>query len=201
MTALFAACRSSWPGQVLYHALFVAQGLDGIEPGCFPCRIDAEKQADADGETEGNDNRRCRDDRLEEPRFGNGQGDADTAGDTQEAADNTDDDRFDEELHHDILEGGPESLADADFPCPFRYRHHHDIHDADTADDEGNGGDAPQEQCQHGRRAGHGFHEAGQIADRESPVMWWRWRSSVSTSLWTCSILSELETWMLMDRT
>ena len=34
-----------------------------------------------------------------------------------------------------------------------------------------------------------------------SPVMWWRWRSSVSTSLWTCSILSELETWMLMDRT
>ena len=100
----------------LYHALFVAQGLDGIEPGCFPCRIDAEKQADADGETEGNDNRRCRDDRLEEPRFGNGQGDADTAGDTQEAADDTDDDRFDEELHHDILEGGPESLADADFP-------------------------------------------------------------------------------------
>lgn len=169
VAALFAAWHSSWlrPGPSYSPSLFVAQGFDGIEAGRFPRRIDAEEQADADGEAEGNDDRCRRDDRLEESGFCNGKGDADAAGDAQQAADDTDDDRFDEELHHDILEGGAQGLADADFPCPFCDRYHHDVHDADATDDKGDSGNASQKQGQHSRRAGHGFHEAGQVADGE----------------------------------
>ena len=58
-------------------------------------------------------------------------------------------------------------FTDADFPRPFSDGDHHDIHDTDAADDERNGGDTAQEEGQHGRRAGHGFHEARQVADVE----------------------------------
>ena len=147
--------------------LFIPQGFDGVEFGCFPGRVDAEEEADADGEAEGDDDRCCRDDCLEEARLGDSQGDADAAGDAQEAADDADDDGFDEELHHDVLEGRAQGFTDADFPRPFSDGDHHDVHDADAADDERNGGDTAQEEGQHGRRAGHGFHEARQVADVE----------------------------------
>ena len=116
--------------------LFIPQGFDGVEFGCFPGRVDAEEEADADGEAEGDDDRCRRDDCLEEARLGDSQGDADAAGDAQEAADDADDDGFDEKLHHDVLEGRAQGFTDADFPRPFGDGDHHDVHDADAADDE-----------------------------------------------------------------
>ena len=70
-------------------------------------------------------------------------------------------------MKHDIVVGSAECLAYADFARSFRYGHHHDIHDTDTADEQRYSGDAGEHQCQHGAGAGHCFHNAGEIAHSE----------------------------------
>ena len=48
----------------------------------------------------------------------------------------------------------PMAPADADLPGALRHRHQHDVHDADAAHHQGDGGDAAQHQGDHGHAAG-----------------------------------------------
>ena len=45
-------------------------------------------------------------------------------------------DRFDEELQQHVARHGADREARTDLARPLRHRHEHDVHDADTADDQ-----------------------------------------------------------------
>ena len=114
----------------------IPQGIDRVKAGSFAGRIDAEEETDTDGEREGYEDRRRRDDGLEFADMRDGDGDGATKSDAEDAADDSHDDGFDEELQHDVAEGRAERLPYADLTRALRDRDHHDVHDADAADEE-----------------------------------------------------------------
>ena len=63
-------------------------------------------------------------------------------GNAQQAADGAGGTRFDDELPHDVAAFGPQGLSNADLPCPFSDGDQHDIHNADAAYHQGDGGNA-----------------------------------------------------------
>ena len=72
---------------------------------------------------------------------GNEEGGDITEDEAHEAADNTENEGFKEELEHDVAGAGADGFADADFACALRNRDEHDIHDANATDDEGDASD------------------------------------------------------------
>ena len=53
-----------------------------------------------------------------------------------EATDDAKDERFEEELKHDVAGAGADGFADTNFAGALRNGDEHDIHDANAADDE-----------------------------------------------------------------
>ena len=66
-------------------------------------------------------------------------------GDTEQAADAADHAGFDQELGDDALALGTDGLADTDLPGALGDGDQHDVHNADAADGQGDGGNAAQE--------------------------------------------------------
>src|SRR5262249_45540603 len=92
---------------------------------------DAEEDADAAGDGEGDDHRAGVDDRVPFEGGGDGNDDADAEGEAEEAAEEGDEGGLDEELLEDQLLGGAEGFADADLARALGDRHQHNVHDAD----------------------------------------------------------------------
>ena len=57
-------------------------------------------------------------------------------------------DRLDQELLGDVAPLGPQGAANADLPGPLGDRGEHDVHDADAADQERDGGDRAQDDAE-----------------------------------------------------
>ena len=65
-------------------------------------------------------------------------------GDADEAAQSTQDGGLHQELPHDLPPGRADGLLDADFPGPLRDGDQHDVHDTDSAHQQGDARDAAQ---------------------------------------------------------
>ena len=74
--------------------------------------------------------------------------------------------RFNDELAPDVLLLGAQRFSDADLPCPLRDGHQHDVHNADAAHQQGNGGDGHQHDH-------HGYSS------------WCSWQSIISAEVMT----------------
>lgn len=71
---------------------------------------------------------------------GNSKGNNVTKCDAHDAANETENDGLEEELEENIARRGADGFTDADFAGALRDGDKHDIHDADAANDERNGG-------------------------------------------------------------
>ncbi len=128
------------------HALFllVAEGFDGVEVGGFPGGVDAEDQADGAGADEGEQHPEHADAGRDEEV--NGQGKSGAEEDADDAADRAEHDGFKGELQQDGLFGCADRFSDADLASALGDGDEHDVHHADAADDEADGGEAEHEQ-------------------------------------------------------
>ena len=110
----------------------------------------------------------------------------DPAGDAECAADQSQDGRLDEELTPDDPGRGTERLAQADLTDAFGDRDQHDVHDADAAHDQRDGGDAAEQDRERvvDRRGGRMSDCSEVIVKSASPrlVIPWSWRSRWSAS-------------------
>src|ERR1017187_9519052 len=121
--------------------LFVSQGIDGVDAAGFDGGLDAEDHAHGDGDTEGDDDGGGGDDGFPFGGAGDEPGEEEAEGNTQESTADGDEDGFGEELADDIEAASADGAADADFAGAFHDGGEDDVHDADAADEEGNGGD------------------------------------------------------------
>ena len=69
---------------------------------------------------------------------GNEEGSDVAENEAHETTDDAEDERFEEELEHDVAGAGADGFADADFAGALRNGDEHDVHNANTTDDEGN---------------------------------------------------------------
>ena len=77
-----------------------------------------------------------------------------------EAADAAHQDRLDQELAQDVAVLGADGFAHADLARALGDRHQHDVHDADAAHQQGDAGDAAQQDVEgvaHGRTRSRAF--------------------------------------------
>src|SRR5712691_9566094 len=102
-------------------------------------RIDAEEQADGNGNPEGQEHRWDRDDRRWKARARNGwnvrrlHGEGSSQGDAERAAQTAEDHGLDQELSEHVTPPGADRFADPDLACPLGDGDQHDVHDSDPA--------------------------------------------------------------------
>ena len=123
-----------------YYAFSVVpQRFDGAHLGSLLRRVNAEDDADTSREEHSTD-----DGDRGEYRRESTNGTEDISADhaeyqTDEAADQGDDGGLGEELQQNGIGLGAQGFADTDFPGTLGYRYQHDVHNADTADHQGDG--------------------------------------------------------------
>src|ERR1035438_7212868 len=121
--------------------LFVSQGVDGVDAAGLDGGVDAEDDADGDGDAESDHHGGGSDDRLPFGGAGDQPGEEESEGNAQETAADGDEDGFGEELANDIEAAGADGAADADFAGAFHDGGEDDVHNADAAHQQRNGGD------------------------------------------------------------
>ena len=145
--------------------LFMPQCLNGFQPGGFGCRIQTEHHADEHGEPDGQQ----RDRRREHHGHAGGRGQKPARcprkPKADQAAHQADGERLDQKLAEDIATGSNNGFADADLPRAFGYGYQHDIHDADAAHQQGDGGNPRQHQRQLGGGLVEGFQHGRLVVD------------------------------------
>jgi hypothetical protein len=127
-------------------APFVSERVDGIELRCLPRGIKAED--DADGGVERHRDEDDVDLNLHRPLEPRGQPPRhpDPACDAHQTSGDRQYERFDQELEEDARRLRADGHADADLARPFRDADEHDVHDADAADQQRDGGDAREQR-------------------------------------------------------
>src|ERR1035438_6396757 len=121
--------------------LFVSQGVDGVDAAGLDGGVDAEDDADGDGGPKRDHHGGGSDDRLPFGGAGDQPGEEESEGNAQETAADGDEDGFGEELPNDIETAGADGAADADFAGAFHDGGEDDVHNADAAHQQRNGGD------------------------------------------------------------
>src|SRR6266566_748574 len=117
-------------------ASFISQRLDRLQAGgLLRGQVPEEKsrgtrhhERDHHAETRNRNPQISRQKQLRAHRYG----DPDQNPDNRPSS--ADNERFDQELIHDLPPRRPNGLANPDLPRPFRHRHQHDVHDPDSAD-------------------------------------------------------------------
>src|SRR6266566_3908163 len=117
-------------------ASFISQRLDRLQAGGLLRRQVPEEKSrgtrhherDHHAETRNRNPQISRQKQLRAHRYG----DPDQNPDNRPSS--ADNERFDQELIHDLPPRRPNGLANPDLPRPFRHRHQHDVHDPDSAD-------------------------------------------------------------------
>src|SRR5262249_38771853 len=93
---------------------------------------------------------------------------------------------LDQELQQNVARLGADGHAQADLPRPLGDADQHDVHDANAANEQRDGGDARQEQAQRPGALLARLRDLGQVPDRKSFSagfwMWWRSRNKLSIS-------------------
>ena len=135
------------------EVLFVTQCFDGSQAGSAPGGVKAEDEANGGSESGCKQHGQGIDDQFEIQSFGGGQGHEHAEDNAQETAQQAEGDRFEQELGQDVPFERADGLADADLAGALGDADQHDVHDADAADKQGDGGDCAEEG---GQRAGDG---------------------------------------------
>ena len=115
----------------IFMCLFVAQCFNRIQPGGFHGGINAEDKSDHQRKTNSQKDRPERNCRRQFQGGGNKYTDKYAENYPDQSAKEADTDGFGEELIQDMAFLGAHGFADTDFPCSFRDRYQHDVHNAD----------------------------------------------------------------------
>ena len=119
----------------------MAKRLDGVHQRGAAGGIDPEDHGNGDGDGEGNGEGREGQHGLHVGCGRDGQGDQCPEYQTDHAAGEGEDEGLHQELQHDVAAAGAERAADADLTGALADGGEHDIHDANTADDQRDGRD------------------------------------------------------------
>src|SRR6185369_12017069 len=92
---------------------FVSQGFDGVEPGGFPCGVEAENNSDGAGDGHRGDDGGERQERGPVQEMGGRHGRAPAEENSHHAAGKAENHGFDEKLAEDIAGAGTDRHADA----------------------------------------------------------------------------------------
>src|SRR5688572_4285676 len=149
---------------------FVPQGKNGVEARCPPSRPDAKDNAYHRGEQEGKAYRQHRDVGVPVHRFAQHRGRAHAQDHADQAAQQAEHDRLDQELEQNVDARGAERLPHADLAGSLGDRHQHDVHDADSPDEEGHRRDPEEEDTEHLGRLLERREEVRLVADLEVVV-------------------------------
>lgn len=154
------------------HALIVTRQdacwsgkrYDGIQLRSVSCRKISKDQANCAGRHHGHNNRRHREDKTEaRPERAECQAKAECQQNAQDATDQANQSCFDEKLAQYILSPCTDGHADANLADAFRDGYEHDVHHADTADDQRNEGNGCHKQRQRLGRAGNRLADASVV--------------------------------------
>ena len=133
--------------------LFVTQCFDGAQAGCSPGGVKAEDETYGGGESGCQQHGQGIDDQFEVQERWRREGHEQAEEDAEETAQQADGDRFEQELGQDVSFESADGLADADLTGALGDADQHDVHDANAADKQRDGGDCAKES---GKRAGDG---------------------------------------------
>src|SRR3954451_6641188 len=125
-----------------HAALFITQRLDWIPAGGFDSWKNAGENSHQHAETKCDGQRSPGDDGS---IFRGGKGtqhfdERKRGGEAGQAAEDGDNDRFNQDLNKDVDGGRADGLADADFTHTLGNTGEHDVHDTDTADEQADAG-------------------------------------------------------------
>src|SRR2546427_562523 len=107
-------------------------------------RHDPERQAHGERHAEGDYHREVRHDRLDARESLDGGAEPAADENSRPTPGDADEHRLAEKLQQDVPPRSADRAADADLPDALQYRREHDVHDADAADDQGNGRDGTE---------------------------------------------------------
>src|ERR1039457_4476779 len=145
----------------------MTESLDRIEPRGLVCRKEPEHHADhprKDKSNEGNHRTRSEGEiHQNTSEIGRGKPKSD-ADDAPEGCEN---DRLDKELDHHIVVEGTDCEANTDLPRSFGDRYQHDVHDADAAYEQADGGNRAEQCGQDLHRRSQGGEELLRVHHRE----------------------------------
>src|SRR5205814_217552 len=135
--------RKRAPPEDLFRTktLFVANGFHRIEPRGFHGRVRAKDQAHGDGNQKGQEDGADGNDGGPSRHPGDQLGHRKARDDAQEAAGKGNQHGFDDKLTHDVRAPRADGAANADFAGTLEDGGQHDVHDADSADKQGNRSD------------------------------------------------------------
>src|SRR6185312_16926766 len=141
-----AATTASSAATARKRGLFITESLDGINTRRFARGINTEDHPHPHRYSEGDDDGPGADDGRPVGGGGNGPTEDVAEHDAQRAAGDGDEHRFRQKLAEDVAAPGPGGAADADFAGALHHRGQHDVHDADAADQQRDGGDGDHDQ-------------------------------------------------------
>ena len=147
--------------------LLVADGLDRIEFGGLHRRINSEQQADADRHAEGDRDGGRGDIRRPAGRRRDDLRQREAEHNSDQAADDRDQHRFRQELTNDVGLACADGAADSDFAGTLEHGGQHDVHDADTADQQRDAGDTDHDDAEDELRPPLLLQQAGGNGDVE----------------------------------
>jgi len=121
--------------------------------------IEAEDQAYGAADAEGQHQRAGCDQRAHVAEVGHAKGDGQANDDPHNAPEQCQEQRLRKELDDDVTLAGPESAANPDLAGPLADRGHHDIHDADAAHQQRDGGDRSEDHREDPLHVPRSLHE------------------------------------------
>src|SRR5690606_1671690 len=148
-------------------SLLMSQRLDRMEHG----RLAGGEEAKEDPHRRGEDEGDADDPRDEHGRQAERRAHPEGGGQAEKHAPQPPEKRKDhglhEELQQDLAGGGADGHPDADLPGPFGNRDQHDVHDADTADQEADGRNRAQERRHRARDLLHRLRDLLHVVHEE----------------------------------
>ena len=123
--------------------LLVAEGVDGAQCAGPVGGVKTEEHADEHGDTERGDDGAGLYDGFDAHDLV--MASEESTGDTEQSADAGKQDRLDEELAENVASSHPERFAHADLSGPFGHGDQHDVHDADSTDEQRDRGDCGEQ--------------------------------------------------------
>src|SRR5690625_2429583 len=130
--------------------LFVSQGINGVEAGRLAGRQNAEDDANADGKSEAQKQHPDRHYKGHAKLAGHQSGAAQPQRHAKHTAKRGQHNGFHQKLGQHIAAARAYGQPDANFARAFGYRHQHDVHDADAANQQADGRNAAQQQAHGG---------------------------------------------------
>ena len=135
--------------------------------GRFVGRIKAKNHADENRETESQDDHIRRHGKAHVGKRASQTQNQPGYQQSDQAAKNADHQGLDQELQQDPFTAGADRFTNADFPGPLSHGNQHDVHDADSADQQRYAGNAAKQQTERAQNRIHGVEDRRLVEDRK----------------------------------